>query len=449
MIPDQSFRTYSLRTVPQGGSITRILAEAIRSAEPGEAVRRSVTCTVDNLNIAGRSYLLSGYEHIHLLGIGKASIGMAGAMAEIIGPHLTDGLVITKHLPGFIQPPITLLQGGHPLPDEHSLIAGNKVIEYVSALHSADLLFCLISGGGSALITAPVEGVSLEEMQALTSSLLASGARIDEINTLRRHLDRVKGGRLVELANGAAIAGLILSDVIGNPLEVIASGPTAPDPTTKADAMGVLEKYGLCEKFPGKIRAGLEATSETPKPEDRLFNAVQNTIIGSNQLSVQAALAQASLEGFHPYLLRMDLQGEARDTASSLTTLLHRMINSGDPVAPPACIVLGGETTVTLRGKGKGGRNTELALAAVSELADLPGVMLITLATDGEDGPTDAAGAVVTGDTFRRASGLGLHAGEFLEQNDSYSFFSALDDLLKPGPTGTNVNDLVFLLVFQ
>ena len=449
MIPAQSFWTHSLRITPQGESITRILAEAIRAVEPGEAVKRSVNCAGDILSIAGRSYFLSEYEHIHLFGIGKASIGMARALAEIIGSQLTDGLVITKHWPSFLQPPITILQGGHPLPDEHSLIAGNKAIEFVSALRSNDLLFCLISGGGSALMTVPVEGVSLEDMQALTSSLLASGARIDEINTLRGHLDRVKGGRLVELANGAVIASLILSDVIGNPLEAIASGPTAPDPTTKADAIGVIDKYGLREKIPGKILARLESTSETPKPGDRLFDAVQNTIVGSNLLSAQAALAQASLEGFHPYLLRTDLQGEARDTAFELSTILRQMSKRGDPVARPACIVLGGETTVTLRGKGKGGRNTELALAAVSELADLPKVMLITLATDGEDGPTDAAGAIVTGDTFRRAAGLGLHSGEYLEQNDSYSFFSALDDLLKPGPTGTNVNDLVFLLGFQ
>ena len=449
MIPAQSFWTHSLRTIPQGESITRILAEAIRAVEPGEAVKRSVNCAGDILSVAGRSYILSEYEHIHLFGIGKASIGMARALAEIIGSHLTDGLVIAKHSPSFLQSPITILQGGHPIPDEHSLIAGNKAIEYVSALRPNNLLFCLISGGGSALMTAPVEGVSLEDMQALTSSVLASGARIDEINILRRHLDRVKGGRLVELANGATIASLILSDVIGNPLEAIASGPTAPDPTTKADAIGVIDKYGLREKIPGKILAGLEAASETPKPGDRQFDAVQNTIVGSNLLSAQAALAQATLEGFHSYLLRTDLQGEARDTALALSTILHQMGRRGDPVARPVCIVLGGETTVTLRGKGKGGRNTELALAAVSELADFPKVMLITLATDGEDGPTDAAGAIVTGDTFRRAAGLGLHGGEYLEQNDSYSFFSALDDLLKPGPTGTNVNDLVFLLVFQ
>jgi len=449
MIPARSFWTHSLRTTPQGESITRILAEAIRAVEPGEAVKRSVKRTGDILNIAGRNYILPEYGQIHLFGIGKASIGMARALAEILGSQLSDGLVITKHSPGILRPPITILQGGHPNPDENSLIAGSMAIEYFSAVRSNSLLLCLVSGGGSALMTSPVEGISLEDMQALTSSLLASGVSIKEINTLRRHLDRVKGGRLVELANGAAIASLILSDVIGNPLEAIASGPTAPDPTTKADAMGVIDKYGMREQISGKILAGLETASETPKPGDRLIEAVQNTIVGSNLLSAQAALAQAGLEGFHPYLPGADLQGEARDTAVELASFLRRLSMNGDPVSPPACIVLGGETTVTLRGKGRGGRNTELALAAVAELADFPKVMLITLATDGEDGPTDAAGAIVTGDTFRRAAALGMHGGEYLEQNDSYSFFSALDDLLKPGPTGTNVNDLVFLFVFQ
>jgi hydroxypyruvate reductase len=277
--------------------------------------------------------------------------------------------------------------------------------------------------------------------------LLACGACIDEINTLRRRLDQVKGGGIVKMANGATIVSLILSDVVGNPLEAIASGPTAPDPAMRANALSILAKYKLENRLPISILQRLRTSPETPKPGDPIFDKVQNVIVGSNLLAAQAALAQAEAEGFHPYLLRMDLQGEARQVAFELATVLRQARLTGDPLPGPACIVAGGETTVTLKGIGKGGRNTELALAAVSELADFPGVMLVTLATDGEDGPTEAAGAVVTGETFRRSAGLDLHPGFFLERNDSYSFFSALDDLLKPGPTGTNVNDLVFLFI--
>ena len=278
--------------------------------------------------------------------------------------------------------------------------------------------------------------------------LLAGGARIDEMNSLRRRLERLKGGGLVRASNGATIVSLILSDVVGNPLEAIASGPTAPDPTNRSNTLALVEKYGLRGKVPGSILSVLEQAPETSKPGDPIFQKVQNVVVGSGLLAAQAALKQAELELFHPYLLRIDLQGEARQTAFELATTLRQAKRTGDPVPRPACIIAGGETTVTVTGKGKGGRNTELALAAVTELADFPDVMPITLATDGEDGPTEAAGAVVTGATYRRAAALNLYPDDFLSRNDSYSFFAELDDLLKPGPTGTNVNDLVFLLVF-
>jgi len=383
-------------------------------------------------------------------------VAMSAALVGILGDNLFAGLAISKHLPSTIpHSRITYLQGDHPVPGEHSLEAGRKAVEFVSGLGADDLLFCLISGGGSALVTAPVEGVSLPDLQALTNALLACGARVDEINTLRRRLDRVKGGGVARLANGATIVSLILSDVVGSPLETIASGPTAPDPSTRADALSILSKYVLEDHIPLTINQALHSSPETPKPGDPLFEKVQNVIVGSNLLAAQAALTCAEGEGFHPYLLRTDLQGEARTAAFELATALRQAHRSGDPVPGPACIVAGGETTVTLRqgsgqalsGSGRGGRNTELALAAVRELADYPGVALVTLATDGEDGPTDAAGAVVTGETFRRAHELGLDPEDFLARNDSYSFFEKLGDLLKPGPTGTNVNDLTLLFI--
>lgn len=449
MIPAESFQTSSLRAALEGDSITRILAAAIRAVEPGEAVRRAVRREGDFLTVAGRTYDLSAYRLVTLLGIGKASIPMAEALAGILGERLASELVIAKHIathPDILPSlPFTVLEGGHPVPDERSLLAGRKVIEFISALGPGDLLFCLISGGASALVTAPVEGVSLADVQALTVALLACGARVDEVNALRRRLDRVKGGGIARLANGAAIVSLILSDVVGNPLEAIASGPTAPDPSTRAETLSILEKYSLAGRIPASIDRALRASPETPKPGDVLFERIQNVVVGSNLTAAQAALKQAEAEGFHPYLLRTDLQGEAREAAFELATLLRQARQTGQPVPRPACIVAGGETTVTVKGNGRGGRNTELALAAVSELADFPGVTLVTLATDGEDGPTEAAGAVVTGETFRRAQGLGLDPVEYLERNDSYPFFERLGDLLKPGPTGTNVNDLTFL----
>ncbi len=460
MTSEKAFLTHTLRGSPHGAAVSRILAAALKEVEPGGVVQRCVHREGQRLEVAGQDYDLGALRHIFLLGIGKASTGMARALAEILGPQLRSGLVVTKYLPDLgdrstkrkssMSPDgnIVAVEGGHPLPDERSLEAGERVVEFVSALSPGDLLFCLISGGGSALVAAPSEGISLADLQALTSLLLESGARIEEINTLRRRLDRVKGGGLVRSANGATIISLILSDVVGNPYEAIASGPTAADPSTRADALAVLDKYSLRKKIPASILGALMRNPETPKPGDAIFSNVRNVITGSNFQAAQAALVQSEEEGFRPYLLRTDLQGEARQAAFELATFLRQAKQTGQPVPAPACMIAGGETTVTLKGTGKGGRNTELALAAVTDLAGFPGVMLVTLATDGEDGLTDAAGAVVTGDTYRRAGELGLRSWDYLERNDSYTFFAALDDLLKPGATGTNVNDLTFLFTF-
>jgi glycerate 2-kinase len=445
MLSAESFRTASLDSHPQGKAMARILAAAIRAVEPGQAVRRFVQRDGDRLTVAGKDYDLASFGRIVLLGIGKASIAMSAALGEILGPRLTSGLAVTKHARPGILLPFPVLEGGHPIPDERSLLAGEKALALVSGLGPGDLLFCLISGGGSALAAAPIAGVSLRDLQALTAELLACGARIDEINDLRRRLERIKGGGLAQRANGANVVSLILSDVVGNPLESIASGPTAPDPVTRAEALAVIDSYDLREKVPAAVLAALEGAPETPKPGDPLFETVHNVLVGSNLLAAQAGLKQAEEEGFHPYLVRTDLQGEARQAAFELATLLRQARQTGQPVPAPACLVAGGETTVTLRGSGRGGRNCELALAAVIELAGYPGVLLASLATDGEDGPTDAAGAVVTGESFRRAQEVGLDPSAYLRRNDSYAFFSPLDDLLKPGPSGTNVNDLVFL----
>ena len=401
------------------------------------------------------------------LAIGKAAIPMMDALAERI--PLAGGLAVTKFAPERSRRFYPVLEGGHPVPDERSLEAGERALGFVSSLNEDDTLVCLISGGGSALVTAPY--VPLEDLQSLTSLLLASGAPIDEINTLRRQLDRIKGGGLAG-ATKAKVISLILSDVIGNPLEAIASGPTVPDPTTREDAMMILKKYELEKQVPNTILAILESKSSLALPDTTLGLAgsarvvseaersgeagvlldfrqqavglqnVQNMIIGDNKLASRAALKQAEQEGFQAEILTNGLQGEAREAGRALA---HRLRVESSAKDRPFCLIAGGETTVTLTGNGKGGRNQELALSAVEELRGLENVMLITLGTDGDDGPTDAAGAVVTEESASRAESIGLDAEDHLSRNDAYPFFEALGDLLKPGPTGTNVNDLVFL----
>ena len=311
----------------------------------------------------------------------------------------------------------------------------------------------MISGGGSALLPLPAEGVTLAEKQALTNSLLACGATINEINAVRKHISALKGGQLARLAAPARLVALILSDVVGSPLDVIASGPTVPDPSTMQDAWAVLEKYALVEQTPASIRERLAAgraglVSETPKPGDPLFTHVQNVIIGDNALAAQAAQARAEALGFHALLLSTFIEGEAREVGRVAAGLLKEIARYDRPIPRPACLIWGGETTVTLRGQGKGGRNQELALAAALALDGWENVALVALATDGADGPTDAAGAFIDGDTLTRARQMGLDPLRALQNNDAHPFFAALGDLLMTGPTHTNVNDLAFLLVF-
>lgn len=408
----------------------RILAAALEAVDPFKAVQKYLP------KIEGR---------IFGLGIGKAAIPMMDALTEQL--PLSGGLAVTKFASGLSRNLYSVMEGGHPVPDARSIYAGKRVLEFVSTLNEDDTLVCLISGGGSALVTAPY--VPLEDLQMLTALLLSSGARIDEINTLRRQLDRVKGGGLAR-ATKAKVISLILSDVIGNPLEAIASGPTAPDPTTKADAITILKKYDIEKQVPGSIYKSLKSDSSLHSQgvlsefqrQALELHKVQNIIIGDNKLAARAALQQAELEGFQAEILTNELQGEAREVGSELA---YRLRVDTSKRIHPFCLVAGGETTVTIKGAGTGGRNQELALAAVNELRDLENALLISFATDGDDGPTDAAGAIVTGQSAQRAEALGLDTADYLSRNDSYPFFQALGDLLKTGPTGTNVNDLVFL----
>jgi len=436
------------------GEIMAIINAALKAVDPAEAIRKVVKKEGNDLIVAGKAYNLEKYRRVIVIGGGKAGAPMAAAVEEILGERIAKGWVNVKE--GYILEPsptrITINQAGHPTPNESGLEGARKILELALEAKEEDLVITLISGGGSALMPLPAEGITLEDKKIATSLLLKCGATINEINALRKHISALKGGQLAKAAYPATVISLILSDVIGSPLDTIASGPTAPDSTTFSDAWKVLEKYDLLTEMPPRIveriKRGMEGEiPETPKPGDRIFERVQNVIIGDNYIAATAALEEAKKLGYNAMLLTTFLEGEAREVAKAVAALGKEVAFRGIPIPPPACLILGGETTVTIKGKGKGGRNQELALAAAIALEGWERVTVVTLATDGTDGPTDAAGAIVDGTTTRKAAERGLSPLAYLQNNDSYTFFQALGDLLITGPTNTNVNDLVFVFV--
>jgi glycerate 2-kinase len=430
-----------------------ILSAALEAVDPVNAIKRQVSLSDETLRIGRRTYDLTRYHHIYVIGGGKAGGSMAQAVEDILGQRVTAGLVNVKYGYGAETGIIRLNEAGHPLPDAAGMAGTKHMAELARKATDEDLVICLISGGGSALMTLPVEGITLADMRSLTDAFLHCGATINEINAVRKHLSQTKGGNLARLAHPAEIVSLILSDVVGNPLDVIASGPTVPDTTTFADAYDVIEKYGLLEELPSPIverlrrgKAGL--IPETPKEGAAAFTRTYNLIIASNEVAAEAALSKAEELGFHTLLLSTFVEGEAREVAKVFAAVAREILHSGRPVPQPACVVAGGETTVTIRGGGLGGRNQEMVLSAALEIAGLEDVMIIPLATDGTDGPTDAAGAIADGSTLQRAQAASLSATQYLANNDSYHFFQKLGDLLITGPTKTNVNDLMFTFVF-
>jgi len=430
-----------------------ILSAALEAVDPIKAVKRHMSLTDDELRIGQRIHNLSKYRNIYVIGGGKAGASMAKAAEDILGEHLTAGLINTKY--GYLAETevVSINEAGHPIPDVAGMTGAREMVELAARASDDDLVICLISGGGSALMTLPVEGITLADMEALTSALLRCGATINQINAIRKHLSQIKGGNLSRLAYPAEVVSLILSDVVGNPLDVIASGPTVPDSSTFIQAYGIVERYGLLDELPSSIvehlRSGKEGTIlETPKKDDPVFAKTHNLIIASNEVAAQAAMAKAEDLGFNTMLLSTFVEGEAREVAHVFSAIAKEILHSGQPVSRPACVVAGGETTVTIRGEGKGGRNQELALAAAIQIESLDEAMIVALATDGTDGPTDAAGAIVDGSTLQRAGEKSLSANEYLANNDSYHFFEALGDLIITGPTNTNVNDLTFVFVF-
>ena len=430
----------------------RIFAAAVRAVDPGEAIRRHVIREGTRLRIGAERFDLAAVRRVVVVGCGKAAAPMAAAVEEILGDRIARGVVVTKY--GHLHPTATIRvhEAGHPVPDAAGLAGSEAVLEHVRHLGAQDLVVFLISGGGSALSPAPVTGISLADKQALTKALLACGADIREMNTIRKHISRIKGGQLARAAQPARVVALVLSDIVGDPLDAIASGPTVPDPTTYRDALAILDKYRIREEVPSSIRARLEAGAraevpETPKPDDPLFARVVNVIVASNIQALEAARLEASRLGLTPMILSSSIEGETRDIARMHAAIAREIRKTGNPLSPPACVISGGETTVTLRGAGKGGRNQEFALAAALDIAGLARVVILSGGTDGTDGPTDAAGAIADGETCARAAAQGLNVRASLNANDSYHFFQGLGDLLITGPTNTNVMDVRVVLV--
>jgi hydroxypyruvate reductase len=435
-----------------------IFRAGVEAANPRVAVGRHLTHQGDALLVEGMAGAVRvplpspNRGRILVVGAGKGSGPMASAVEEILGDRITQGLVCVKDGHGCPLQRIALREASHPVPDQRGVEAGAEIRALVAGATADDLIISVISGGGSALLTLPAAGVTLKDIQVLTGQLLACGASIDEINTLRKHVSRVKGGQLARAAHPAPVINLMLSDVVGDPPDVIASGPFSPDGSTFEQAREILDRYGIWNAAPSAVREIIEQgcsgrIPDTPKDGDPAFARVVQAVVGSNGLSLAAAAREAEALGYDPLVLSSMIQGEAREVARVFAAMVKQSRLNGLPKAPPACILAGGETTVTLRGDGTGGRNQELALALALDLQGLPGVIGLSGGTDGNDGPTDAAGAFALGDTVSRARARGLDPRDYLARNDSYHFFAALGDLVKTGPTRTNVMDIQVLLI--
>ncbi|MBS7609560.1 glycerate kinase [Candidatus Bathyarchaeota archaeon] len=432
-----------------------VLKAGVEAVDPRLAVNSFVKRHGNVLKIGSLTLDLKAFDRILVVGGGKASGAMAEALEGILSDHISSGLVnvLRGTASDFRTQRIAFNEAGHPIPDKDGLEGSRKILELMRGLDDRTLVFCLISGGGSALMPLPATGISLEDKQSLTQILVnRTPATIKEVNAVRKHISAIKGGQLARAAYPATVVSLILSDIVGDPLDSIASGPTVPDTSTFRDAKEVLDRYGVWTSTPDSIKRRIEAglrgeIPETPKPGDRIFQRVHNIIIGNNRLAAEAACRKAEGLGCRTLLLSSLIQGEARHVGTVYAGIMAEVLISGKPVERPAVIVAGGETTVTVTGSGKGGRNQELVLGASLALQGLKGVAIASIGTDGLDGPTDAAGAIADGYTIERARGMGLDPMEFLRNNDSYSFFLALKDLIFTGPTKTNVNDLAVLVI--
>lgn len=431
--------------------LKKLIVRGLAAVDARTAVGRAISRNGEKLVIGRRRYDLRHYEHVVVVGAGKATASMARAVEQRLGLRLQGGFVVVKH--GHVVPTrrIVVAEAGHPVPDRPGQRAVTRLCAMAAELGRRDLLIVLLSGGASSLLPAPVAGVTLADKQRTTQHLLRCGASIREINTVRKHLSRIKGGRLAELTK-ATVVTLILSDVLGDDLSAIASGPTVPDPTTYQDAVAILKRHRIWRALPQRVRQHLDRgcqglASETPKPGSSLFRRVHHYIVGNNAAAVIAVTRAAREAGLRTLVHTLALTGEAREAGKRFGVLARNIVRDGKPLQRPCCVVAGGETTVTVTGKGTGGRAQEFAAAAALEIAGLDKVWVVAIGTDGTDGPTDAAGAVIDGNTVARAQRLSVDLKGALKRHNTYPALKRLHQLIITGPTGTNVNDLYLLLV--
>ena len=429
-----------------------IFQAALKAVDPVGAIHRYVKREDDALQVGAHRFAFKDYDRILVAGAGKAGAPMARALEELVGDRIADGVIVVKEGHGLPLAHVRIHEASHPVPDERGSKGAEEILSLVKDAGERDLVICLISGGGSALLVAPAENVTLADKQEVTRLLLACGADIHEINTIRKHLSRAKGGGLARFAYPATVVSLILSDVIGDDLNVIASGPAVPDTSTFEDTRQVLEKYDIWDQVPQSVQRHIERglkgdIADTPKKGDAIFKRCFSELVGTNIQALKAARLKAEDLGYRTLILSSTVEGEAQEVVKVLTAIAKEVRRSGNPLSAPACILCGGETTVTIKGDGKGGRNQEFALASALAIDGIEDIVILAGGTDGNDGPTDAAGALADGRTLARAQAKGLDPFDYLKRNDAYHFFQPLEDLIITGPTRTNVMDVYMILV--
>jgi len=429
-----------------------IFRAGLSAVEPRNAIVKYCSLKDNILVVGEREYDLGKFKAVTIIGAGKAGASMSAAVEEILGDRVSGGVVSVKYGHVCDVSTVEIMEAGHPVPDQAGLTGARKILQSARSADEDDLVICLLSGGGSALMPFPAEGITLEEKQETTRILLACGATIHEINAVRKHISSLKGGRLARAVYPATLISLILSDVVGDDLDVIASGPTVPDSSTFADCMEIFKKYKIEDRVPAPVTAHIKAgsageISETPKPDDPVFRNTYNLIVASNLECVMAARRKAEELGYTALVLSSMVEGETREVALVHGAVAKETLKTGNPIPTPACVLSGGETTVSISGDGLGGRNMEFSLAAGIDLDGWSKVVVLSAGTDGTDGPTDAAGAMVDGGSMEKAGKMGLNPFKYLADNDSYHFFEKLGGLIKTGPTNTNVMDLRIMLM--